>query len=129
VLAGGVLLVTLLVIESGFVYAGSELAAYRGDEQVAKVLFIWGWNSASLVAPGMAAILLGSAVAGFKYGAIPRWLAWLGVVLLVLLVVASLVLSAPGLGAGVGSIWTVLASVALAFGRGTPPQKGEPSTG
>jgi hypothetical protein len=122
VLGGGFVIATFLLIESGFYYAGSELENYGSDTQVAKMIHLWGWNSASLVAPGFAAILFGSAVTGFRHGAIQRWLAWFSVVMLVILVVIAVVLGTPGLGAGVGSLWTVVASLTLAFSPGVSPR-------
>jgi hypothetical protein len=122
VLGGGLVVIGFLMIESGFYYAGSEIEDYAGDTEVAKMIHLWGWNSASLVAPGFAAILFGSAVAGFRHGAIHRWLAWFSVLMLVMLLLIAVVLGAPGLGAGVGSLWTVVASLTLALRRDNRPR-------
>ncbi len=121
VLGGGFVLVALLLVESGFGYAASEIENYVGDNQVAKTIHLWGWNSASLLAPGFAAILLGSAIAGFRHGAVQRWLARLSVVLFVIVILIA-VLGAPGLGGVVGLLWIVVASLTLAFERDTRPQ-------
>lgn len=118
VLAGGVVLVGLQLIEAGFAYAASELSDYRGDTQVAKVLLLWGWNSASLVAPGLAAIMAGAALLGLVSKALPPWLGWLSAASFGLLILIALVLGTPGLGAGVGMIWIVVVSIALATGPG-----------
>ena len=86
------------------------------------MIHLWGWNEASLLAPGFAAILFGSAVAGFRHRAIQRWLAWLSVAMFVILIGVAVVLRAPGLGAMVGILWTVIASLTLAFARDVRPQ-------
>ena len=121
VLGGGFVLVALLLIDSGFTYAASEIKDYAGDTQVAKMVHLWGWNADSLLAPGFAAILFGSAVAGFRHRAIQRWLAWLSVAMLVTLIGIA-VLIGPGLAAGVGFLWTVIASLTLAVARDVHPQ-------
>ena len=122
VLGGGLVLVALLLIESGFYYAGSEIKDYDGDTQVAKMIHLWSWNSTSLFAPGFAAILFGSAVSGFRHRAIQRWLVWLSVAMLVILIGVAVVLRSPGIGAGVGFLWTMIASLTLAFARDDRPQ-------
>lgn len=116
-LGGGICLVVLLLVESGFYYAGSELADYMGDTQVAKVIHLWGWNSASLLAPCFGAVLLGSAAAGLRHSAFPRWLGRVSGGLFFILLFISVVLRTPGLGAFVGSLWVVVVSLALAFRR------------
>ncbi len=65
VLAGGVVLVGASVLEAGFAYAASELSADEPDPVAAKFIALWTWNSASLLAPGATAVLVGSTFNGF----------------------------------------------------------------
>jgi hypothetical protein len=47
----------------------------------------------------------------------PRWFAWLSVVMLLILILL-FALSTPGLGAGVGILWIVIASLTLGLAGG-----------
>jgi hypothetical protein len=107
--AGGVVLVGM-----GFLFAASELSSFGDDTSVAKVIVLWGWNSASLLAPPLAALVVASTVSAFRFGALARWVAWFGAVM-VLALVATTVLGTPGLGAAIGLLWMVVASVGLLF--------------
>lgn len=115
VLGGGIVAAALILVEGGFYYAGSELADYGDDTQVAKIILLWGWNSASLLAPAFGAVLFGSAWAGFRHAGLPRWLTWFTGIMFVILVVIGVVLQTPGLGALAGSLWFMVASVTLAL--------------
>lgn len=100
VLGGGVVLVALTLIESGFYWAASEIENYSSDTQVAKTIHLWGWNSASLLAPGFAGMLLGTAVSGFRHRATQPWFAWLSIVMLMIMV-----LIAVAVGPGLEQAW------------------------
>jgi hypothetical protein len=115
VLAGGVVLVGASVLDSGFAYAASELSAEESDPVVAKFIALWTWNSASLLAPGATAVLVGSTFNGFRFGGIPRPLAIFGLVILVLTVGVGGILGAPGLAAALSGIWTFAAAVTLSW--------------
>lgn len=119
VLGAGLVLVALLLVDVGHVFAASEISNYRGDTEVAKTLHLWGWNSASLSAPTFAALLSAAAILGLTYKAIPRWLSWLTVGMLALLVIVSL-LGTAGLGAGIGVVWLMIISLALAVSSAAP---------
>lgn len=113
VLGGGSVLVSLLLVESGFYFAAFEPRDYGGDTQVAKTLFLWGWNSANLFAPAYAAILLGTSVAGLEGASIPRWISRLtaGMLAVLLMIWA---LGMAGFAAVVGTAWILAASIVLA---------------
>ena len=115
VLGGGVVLSALLLVESGFAYAASELSDYSGDTQVAKVFLVWGWNSANLSAPALAAILLGSGIAGLSEGTLPRWLAWFAVGMFAISSLLAFGLATPGLATAVAIVWIAVASLILTF--------------
>ena len=115
VLAGGVVLVGVSVLESGFAWAASELSAGEADPVAAKFIALWTWNSASLLAPGATAVLVGSTFNGFRYGGIPRPLAIFGLVILVLTVGVSGILGAPGLAALLTGLWMFVAAITLSW--------------
>lgn len=115
VLAGGVVLVGASVLETGFAYAASELSADEPDPVAAKFIALWTWNSASLLAPGATAVLVGSTFNGFRYGGIPRPLAIFGLVILVLTLGIGGILGAPGLAAVLSGLWTFVAAVTLSW--------------
>lgn len=115
VLAGGVVLVGASVLESGFAYAASELSAGETDPTVAKFIALWGWNSASLLAPGATAVLAGSTFNGFRHGGIPRPLAIFGLVILALALGVGGILGAPGLAAALSGIWMLAAAITLSW--------------
>ena len=115
VLAGGVVLVGASVLESGFAYAASELSAGEPDPVVAKFIALWTWNSASLLAPGATAVLVGSTASGFRHGGIPRPLAVFGLVVVVLTVGIGGILGAPGLAAVLSGFWMLVAALTLSW--------------
>ncbi|MDQ4065381.1 MAG: hypothetical protein M3161_04980 [Actinomycetota bacterium] len=117
VLAGTVVLVTFLLVEAGFGYAASELSEWGTDTQPARMISLWGWNSAVLLAPGSAAVLLGCTIAGLRDGAIPRGLAVAAGLGLVLLLLIAVLMGAPGLAASIGGLWVAVASLVLGLKR------------
>ena len=102
----------LFLVEVGFAFAASELSSFGSDTQVAKTLFIWGWNSAVLFAPPFGAMVAATTLATLGFRVLPRWFGWFSLFVLIGLVVLAL-LGIPGLGAGVGLIWLLVASAAL----------------
>jgi hypothetical protein len=58
---------------AGFDLAGSELSSYGADVQVAKMLFVWGWSSAALLAAPIGALVLSTTIASFRSRALPVW--------------------------------------------------------
>lgn len=56
-LVGGILMTGVRLSEIGFIYPASELDSYGEDTQVAKLLILWRWNSANLLAPPFTARL------------------------------------------------------------------------
>ena len=115
VFAGGVVLVGVSVLESGFAYAASELSAGDPDPVAAKFIALWTWNSTSLLAPGATAVLVESTFNGFRYGGIPRPLAIFGLVILVLIVGVGGILGEPGLAAALSGLWTLAAALTLSW--------------
>jgi len=107
----------LLLVSHSLTLAATELTDYGDDTVLAKVFLTHGWNYFYVVSPPMLALVTAASVAGLRFGALPRWLAILGLVMLVLPFIAG-----AGLGAMVGLLWVLLASVVLtlrAFRRPT----------
>jgi hypothetical protein len=120
-LAGGITTVALHLVDVSFTLAESVLSSYDTDTQVAKTYLIYHSESGSLLVPGLGALVAASTLAGFRYGTLPRWLTWFGVAIMLLMVPAATLTS--GVGAVLGSLWIIAASVALflRIGRAVPP--------
>ena len=78
------------------------------DAVVAKVFATWFWNSVWVFAPPMIAFTLGASLVIVRYGALPRWIGWLG-----FLVVVSLLM--PWIGMVVTLAWILLVSLVLTY--------------
>ena len=118
VLAGGIVLAAMALVESSFAYAVSELSDYGGETELSKMIAVWGWDSSELLAPGLTAILFAMTAAGFRHKALPRGLAWFSAVILLFMLLISVIFQAPGFAAIAGLFWTVVLSLVLAFRRG-----------
>jgi Na+-driven multidrug efflux pump len=117
-LGGGLMAIALLLVEVSFTLAESTLASYDADTQVAKTYLIYHWWFASVLAPGLSAMVAASTLVGWRFGALPRWLNWLGTVIVVLMLLA--VTQTPGLAAALGILWILPASIALCLRVGRP---------
>ena len=117
-LLAGAAVVTAQLFGAGLAVAGTSPDGYRSDPAVAKAILALGWNSTSLFAPGLVALIVIWTVVAFTTDLLPRWLAWVGAALVALLVV----LVGGGLyGVAVlpGFLWVGLLSVTLAL---RPPE-------
>ncbi len=110
-LAGGITAAAMHLVDVSFTLAESVLSSYDADTQVAKTYLIYHWESASVLAPGLGTLVAASTLAGFRYGALPRWLNWFGVAIVILLLLVAT--QTPGLGAILASLWIIAASIAL----------------
>jgi hypothetical protein len=115
-LAGGILMAGVLLIEIGLGFASSELSSYGEETQVVRFFILWSWNSANLFAPPFAIALVSTTLVVLSALAFPQWYRWASVALLVLLLVASGVLRAPGLALVPGMLWLFLTSFVLTLG-------------
>lgn len=107
---GGVVAVALLLVAHSITLAATEITEYGDDTVVAKVFLTHGWNYFYVVSPPIMALVAAASVVALRFGALPRWLAMLGLIMLVLPFVAG-----AGLGAMLGLVWMLLASVVLTF--------------
>ncbi len=108
--SGGLLTGAMLLVFASFGMAASVMKDYQGDWQVAKTLLTLSWDHLAVLVPALAAMVGGTAVVSIRSGALPAWLGWLSV----LLVIAPVVVD-PGLMAIVFLIWVIVVSVVLLY--------------
>jgi hypothetical protein len=122
---GGIVAIALLLVADSITLAATELTGYGGDTLVAKVFLMQGWNYFYVVSPPLMALVVAASVVTLRFGGLPKWLAILGLILLVLSFVAG-----AGLGALLGLLWVLLASLVLtarSFRQSTSLVSPEPS--
>jgi hypothetical protein len=88
--------------------AGTVLSDYGSDAQVAKTLAVLQYNYIIVLAPPLAALVGGTTVIAFRFGALPQWLGWVGVPLTVLLLVPMV-----ALGVYLSPLWVLVVSITL----------------
>jgi hypothetical protein len=98
----------LFVATLGF--AGSYVASFEGDWQVAKTLLILRWDHMLVLAPPMAALVAATSVVSIRSGALPAWLGWAS-----LLLVFAPMFVAPELMTMLFLLWVILVSVVLMY--------------
>jgi hypothetical protein len=118
ILGSGSVTAGVLLMEAGFDLAGSELSSYGADAQVAKMLFVWGWSSASLLAAPIGALVLSTTIASLRSRALPAWFRGFGLSAIALQL-ALTIAGAPGFAAVLGVFWIVVLSGTLSIIR--PP--------
>ena len=116
--AGGIVFTVGLTIFAGLAFTASEVAD-EVDVGTLQTLNALEMNMFFTVAVGTAAFLLGTGVGILKTGLLPRWLAWVAIVLGVLAITPAGFVAFLGLG-----IWTLIASVMLAMRAGRAPEPG-----
>ena len=102
-LAGGVALVAALVVEAGVLEMG-RTASEEGHAEVAQSAADFVWGSAWMATPGLLALGVSAALAGFTVRALPRWLGGFAA----LLALAALV---PWAGVGLFVFWVMAAAL------------------
>ncbi|HVF12449.1 MAG TPA: hypothetical protein VNA87_05115 [Actinomycetota bacterium] len=105
---GGLVAVGLILVSHSVVLAATETAAYGQDPVLAKVFLTHGWNYFYVVSPPLMAVVAASSFVGLRFGALPRWLSIVGLLMLVVPFFAG-----AGLGAMVGLLWILITSVVL----------------
>lgn len=84
-MGGGLLFAAMLLVGLAIQIASGIVSDYGDDTQVAKTLYLIGWDFAYVFGPPLAALIGASSTAALLYGALPRWLGWVGVPLVVVL--------------------------------------------
>ncbi len=102
---GGVL---LMLASLGF--AGSFVGDFEGDWEVAKTILILSWDHLIVLLPTLAALVAATSVVSIRSGALPAWLGWISLVL-----VLAPVLVAPALMTIAFLVWVIVVSVVLLY--------------
>ena len=103
------------VLETAVLAIASAVTGEIGDGQTATTLLILGYESArALVAPALATVAAAT-VAGIRYHVFPEWFNYPSLGFTMLLLLALLPFGPAGLLAASSGLWTVIASLFLAF--------------
>jgi hypothetical protein len=100
----------LLSLVATLGFAGSYVAGFEGDWQVAKTLLILRWDHLLVLAPPFAALVAATSVVSIRSGALPSWLGWVSLVL-----VFAPMFVAPELMTMLFLSWVVLVSAVLLY--------------
>jgi hypothetical protein len=87
---GGLVYAALLLVLAALTLATRVVTAYGDDTQVAKTLYVLGWEFLSVLGPPLATLIGAASVASVLHGALPRWLGWAGLLVTVLLAIPAL---------------------------------------
>ena len=104
---GGLVTAAMLLVMLSMTLATTSVSP-NVDTVVAKVYATWLWNSVWVFAPPMMAFTLGASLVIARYGALPRWIGWIGFLV-------ALTLFAPWIGVAVTLAWILLVSLVLTF--------------
>lgn len=121
--AGGIAAGVLwLVIGAGWSLTAAVAAEYD-DANTARFLMVSGWDSARLtVAPYL--VMVGAATAaGFRHHVFASWFNKIGLGFTILLAFGLFPASPAGLAGMLATLWVLVASLVLAFGK--PPRAGQ----
>ncbi len=106
--AGGLLYAAMLLAALLVEIASGVVASYGEDTQVAKALYVLGWDYITVFGPPLAVLVGATSVAGLLHGGLPRWLGWAGLPLAV-------VLLSPAMFFGflLSLLWLIVLSIVL----------------
>jgi hypothetical protein len=105
---GGLVAVALILVSNSISLAATEITDYGGETVIARVFLTHGWNYFYVVSPAVMALVAASSVVALRFKALPRWLAILGLIMIMLPFFVG-----AGLGAILGLVWILLASIVL----------------
>jgi hypothetical protein len=108
-LGGGFVFAALMLVVTAVTIATNVVSDFGNDTQVAKTLYVIGWDFAFVLGPPLAAMIGTASLASVLHGALPRWIGWAGLPVTLLLVIPQLVWG----GFVLAFPWLALASVAL----------------
>ncbi|MDA0798998.1 MAG: hypothetical protein O2884_10060 [Chloroflexi bacterium] len=100
----------MLLIVATLGFAGSHVASFEGDWQVAKTLLVLRWDHLFVLAPPMAALVAATSVVSIRSGALPARLGWIS-----LLLVFAPMFVAPELMTMLFLLWVIVVSVVLLY--------------
>lgn len=113
-LLGGGIVLMVLVVDTGMIFAAQEAAEFRADPEAVKAIYAWSWNSASVYAPGFGAMVLAATLVARVDPRFPRWFVWYGAASIVAILAIALMAGAPGLATMPALLWVIVCGVLLA---------------
>lgn len=99
----------MALVATSIMVAGQVLSDYGADTQVAKTLFVLGWDYIYVFGPPLAALVAGTAAVILRQGTFPRWVGWMSLPFALVLVVPPLAWPAVPLF----YLWLAILSVTL----------------
>ena len=115
---GGLVTAAVMLVFVSLDLATTAVVDYGPDTQVAKALIALEWRYWWVLAPPMIAFTLGASLVIVRYGALPRWIGWIGFPVAVTLLV-------PWVGVFAAAAWVLVVSIVLLIQawRAPHPQK------
>jgi hypothetical protein len=87
VFGGGQVYAAMLLVMTALAFATRVILDYGGDTQVAKSLYVLGWEFSYVFGPPLTALIGAASVASLLHGALPRWIGWVGLPVVLLLAI------------------------------------------
>lgn len=100
--------VLLMLASLGF--AGSLVGDFEGDWEVAKTILILSWDHLIVLSPALASLVAATSVVSIRSGALPAWLGWVSLPL-----VLAPVFIAPALMTIAFLVWVIVVSLVLLY--------------
>lgn len=100
----------MLLILASLGFAASLIGTYEGDWQVAKTILIISWDHLIVLLPTLAALVAATSIVSIRSGALPAWLGWASLAL-----VLGPVVVAPALMTVVFLVWVIIVSLVLLY--------------
>lgn len=119
---GGLVFAGVMTAAVGYQIAMGVLGDYGRDPVVAKTLVVLTWDHLAVTAAPVAALVGGASGVALRYGALPRWLGWFGVPVMLVLLSPTFVAGQVGYLAGLFGffLWIIATSVVLVRSVGRP---------
>ena len=115
---GGLIYVAMIAGSIALELAISAVPDSGSDAQIAKTLFILQWDYAWLFGPPVIAVAGAAAAMSIRFGALPKWLGWLAV----LVAFTGLM---PWIGVLALLVWSAIVSVSLLVQQARSPAAAE----
>ena len=112
---GGLVTAAVILLFISHDLATTAMSDYGPDTQVAKALIALEWRQLWVVAPPWIAFTLGASLVIVRYGALPRWIGWIGFPVAVTLLI-------PWIGLPFAVAWILLVSIVLLIQAWRAPQ-------
>jgi len=76
---GGLVAAAMLLVAVAFNLANTSISNYGPDTQVAKTFVALTWNYIWVIAPPLIAMTAAASIIIVRFGALPRWIGWIGI--------------------------------------------------